>query len=206
MGKLMKVLIIEDIDTDATLIELEVKKFLPISEFLCVETREDFISSLEVFQPDIILSDYSLPCFDGLSALKLAMERVPETPFIIITGSQNEDIAVDCMKAGAGDYVIKEHLKRLGSAILNSLEQKVIRVERRLALEALHESEERYRNLIEVAPIGITVHSEGKIVFANPSGVKLIGATCMKELIGRPVSELIHPDCFEDNQTNRCKD
>ena len=98
-----RILIVEDLPTDAELNEREVRRVLPESEFQCVECREDFLAALAEFQPDLILSDYKLPRFDGMAALQLALELVPDTPFIIITGSMNEETAVDCMKAGAWD-------------------------------------------------------------------------------------------------------
>ena len=149
MDEELRILIIEDLPTDAELCEWEIKKALSGSRFMCVETREDFLVALETFQPAIIISDYMLPRFDGMTALKLAQENVPETPFIILTGSMNEETAVLCMKAGAWDYVIKEHIKRLGPAVLSALQQKQAHLERRTAEEALLESESLFRKLFE---------------------------------------------------------
>lgn len=146
MNQAIKFLIIEDLPTDAELNEREVRRILPCSEFLCVETRDDFLAALDSFRPDFILSDFKLPQFDGMSALKLAQERVPEIPFIIITGSMNEDTAVECMKAGAWDYVIKEHIKRLGPAVLSCLEKKRNLAER---LKAEKEQEKLQAQLIQ---------------------------------------------------------
>lgn len=135
----IRILIVEDLPTDAELNEREVRRVLPRSEFLWVETQEDYLTALEVYQPEIILSDYKLPLFDGLAALKLALELAPDTPFIIITGSMNEETAVECMKAGAWDYVIKEHIKRLGPVVVSCLVQKCLRLERKRAEEDLKE-------------------------------------------------------------------
>ncbi|TVQ97413.1 MAG: response regulator [Desulfovibrionales bacterium] len=90
MPEQTKVLIVEDLPTDALLVEHEVREVLPESTFLVVDTAPDFLAALDSFQPDVILSDYSMPEFDGLSALKLAQEHVPDTPFLVITGSINE--------------------------------------------------------------------------------------------------------------------
>jgi len=122
--EMTRILIVEDLPTDAELNEREVRRALPASEYMCVETREDFLAALESFKPDLILSDYKMPRFDGMAALQLALEHVPDTPFIIVTGSMNEETAVECMRAGAWDYVIKEHIKRLGPAVMCCLEQK----------------------------------------------------------------------------------
>lgn len=150
MSEVIKVLIVEDLPTDAELCQREVKKALDNCRFLRVETRRDYLVALDDFKPDIILSDFKMPAFDGMSALKLALGICPETPFIVITGSMNEDTAVECMKAGAWDYIIKEHIKRLGSVVLNVLKEKQLRIDKRKADEALKVSEERYRRISSI--------------------------------------------------------
>jgi putative nucleotidyltransferase with HDIG domain len=131
----MNVLIVEDVPTDAELCEREVRKVLGECRFQVVETRHEYLAALREFLPDIILCDYSMPGFDGLSALRLALENTPETPFIMVTGSVTENVAIECMKAGAWDYIIKEHSKRLGPAILSALEKKQTLVTKRKAEE-----------------------------------------------------------------------
>lgn len=197
MENIMKVLIIEDVPTDAMLIERIIKKEFPGSCFCRVETREDFIQALGEFAPELILSDYTLPAFDGMSALKIALDKVPDIPFIIVTGSINEETAAECIKSGAWDYVLKDHLMRLNSAVHHSLEQKKIRLERKLALQSLHESEERYRSIFEVASACIVVHSEGTIRMMNPAGLKLFGAKSEDEIIGKPILDLLGPSTLE---------
>jgi PAS domain S-box-containing protein/putative nucleotidyltransferase with HDIG domain len=150
VSETIRVLIVEDLPTDAELCEREVKNALKDCRFLRVETRRDYLAALQAFKPDIIISDFKLPAFDGMSALKLALEICPEIPFILLTGSMNEDTAVECMKTGAWDYVIKEHVKRLGSVVLNMLEEKRLRIDKRRADEALKVSEERYRRISSV--------------------------------------------------------
>jgi diguanylate cyclase (GGDEF)-like protein len=101
--------------------EREIREVLKPCVFKRVETEEDFVRALDEFKPDIIVSDYLMPSFNGMTALKLALEKTPLTPFIIVTGSMNEETAVDCMKAGATNYVIKQHLRRLGPAVLRAV-------------------------------------------------------------------------------------
>lgn len=183
MDDAIRILLVEDLPTDAKLAQREISKDLKSCEFQVVETREGYLSALEKFQPDIIVSDYRLPQFDGLSALKLALERTPLTPLIMLTGSLNEDTAVSCMKAGASDYVIKEHIKRLGPAILRALEEKQVRIERQQAEMALRESEERFRSVYENATIGIyRTTPDGKILMANPAAVRMLGYESFDEL------------------------
>ena len=121
MEDILKILFVEDVKSDAELIWRELSKNNIVFSKKLVDNSDDYLSSLEVFNPDIIISDYSLPQFDGMAALKMANEITPATPFILVTGSMNEEIAVECMKAGASDYVIKENLKRLGPAVHNSI-------------------------------------------------------------------------------------
>jgi len=173
----LKVLILEDLPSDAMLEEREARKTLGECRFLVVETRQDFLDALAGFEPDIILSDYSLPQFDGLSALMLAREHAPETPFIVVTGSINEETAVECMKAGAWDYVLKESILRLGPALQGALERKRDRLERRLAEEALRRSEALFRNLFEGhAAVKMLIDPRtGEIVDANRAAAAYYG-------------------------------
>jgi hypothetical protein len=149
MADRTRILVVEDQEADFELAWREVRKLLPQSDFQRVENAEAFLEALTAFEPDLIVSDYSMPLFDGLSALKLARQHRPDTPVVIYTCAINEDTAVECMKAGAADYVIKEHSKRLGPAVVRSLEEKQERLRRRDAEEALTESNERLRYLAE---------------------------------------------------------
>lgn len=152
METIYRVLIVEDVPTDAELNEREIQQVLKPCVFERVETRDDFLRALDKFKPDIIISDYSMPSFDGMTALKLTLERTPITPFIVVTGSMNEDTAVECMKAGATNYVIKQHLKRLGPAVLHAMEENKIRVER---LKAEEEIRKRVKELEEFYDIAV---------------------------------------------------
>jgi PAS domain S-box-containing protein len=145
----IRILFVEDLPSDTELAEREVQgegiRFTSIR----VETKEAFLKALEEFRPDLIISDYAMPAFDGMQALRLTKEYDPTIPFIVLTGSMNEETAVECMKAGATDYVIKERMKRLPYAIKEALEWKKVRQEKEAVLEALRESEEKYRQIVE---------------------------------------------------------
>jgi DNA-binding NtrC family response regulator len=148
----LEILIVEDNPNDAELNERAIREVLTGCVFKRVETQEDFLKALDEFKPDIIVSDYIMPSFDGMTALKLTLERAPLTPFIIVTGSMNEDTAVDCMKAGASNYVIKQHLKRLGPAVLHALGEKKIRLEK---IKAEEEIRTRVKELEEFYQIAV---------------------------------------------------
>lgn len=189
----VRILLVEDLPADAELAQYEIKQTLQSVVFNLVETQEDFLTALATFQPDLIISDYHLPNFNGLKALRLAQERLPFTPVIILTGAINENTAVECMKAGAADYVIKEHLKRLGQAVLHALEDKQAHQERRQAEAALRESEERYRTLVYTLPDAITVTDvAGNITFASPITLRFYGYEHEDEVLGRNILEWVH--------------
>ena len=177
MSETNRVLIVEDLPTDAELAEWEIRKTLGLCDFRRVETREEYLAALDEYYPSFIISDFKLPRFDGLTALRLALERCPDVPFIILTGSMNEDTAVECMKAGAWDYVIKEHVKRLGPAIQSALERQRVRTGNKRAEHALEASKTRYRRLFEAARDGILIldADTGRIVDVNPFLVELTG-------------------------------
>jgi two-component system, cell cycle sensor histidine kinase and response regulator CckA len=141
----LRILIIEDVPMDAELVEYELARAKIAFAAHRVDTREGFLRELDDFQPDLILSDYSLPRFDGMTALSLARQRAPTIPFLIVTGSVNEETAVQCMKAGATDYLLKSNLARIGPAIEGALAREESRRQKARAEEALRRSEANLR-------------------------------------------------------------
>jgi len=121
MDKIYHILLIEDLPSDAFLIKREIKKILNYCIFECVETKKDFTRSLNEFKPDIILSDFSIPGFDWLTAFNLTRKQSPLVPFIIVTGSANPDIAAECIKTGVNACITKLQIEKLGPVILNVL-------------------------------------------------------------------------------------
>jgi len=148
----VRILLLEDVPADAALIQRELTKAGLVFVSQRVDTRVAFEEALGVFAPDVILSDHGLPNFDGAAALQLVKERFPALPVILVTGSLNEETAVEFMKAGAADYVLKDHLTRLPQAIKRALRESRLREERELAVAALRASEEQYRALFENTP------------------------------------------------------
>jgi len=117
MEKKLKLLIIEDVSADAELMERELQKGGISINAKRIETREALIEAIDGFDPDLILSDYNLPKFDGLSALAIAQEKRPDIPFIVVSGAIGEELAVEALKKGATDYVLKDHLAKLVPAV-----------------------------------------------------------------------------------------
>lgn len=112
-----------------------------------VDTEDQFIQEIEERPPDLILSDYALPGFDGYAALDLAKKKCPQTPFIFVTGTMGEEVAIETLKNGATDYVLKHRLARLVPSVHRALREAQERAERRRAEEQLRESHARLRAL-----------------------------------------------------------
>ncbi|MCU0517814.1 MAG: response regulator [Oscillatoria sp. Prado101] len=190
----LRILLLEDSQLDAELIGANLTDGGIDCELVQVETRSDFLAALEGDNFDLILSNYALPNFDGLSALEIARRVCPEVPFIFVTGALGEELVIETLKLGAKDYVFKQRLERLVPSVVRALREVSEREERQAAQEALLESEERYRLLVELLPDTVFVQSQGKIVFINSAGVKLFGAVSPEQLLGKPILDFIHPD------------
>lgn len=141
MSEDLRILILEDVPADAELIRYELTESGITHTPCCVSDKASYFKALDEFSPDLILSDYSLPSFDGLSALKLAVGRCPDVPFIFVSGALGEETAVELLKQGAVDYVLKDRLFRLGPAITRALQEVRERRERQMAEEALKKRE-----------------------------------------------------------------
>jgi DNA-binding NarL/FixJ family response regulator len=121
MPERLRVLLLEDSAADGEQVAYELARGGIDASVLRVETEDAFLAALREFAPDIVLSDHSLAAFDGLSAIRAVRTQRPTTPVIIVTGSLDEKNAVDCLRAGADDYIGKDHLARLVPAIHSAL-------------------------------------------------------------------------------------
>jgi PAS domain S-box-containing protein len=157
-----------------------------------VETEADYLAHLPE-NPDAILADYTLPQFDALRALHLCQEHGLDIPFIVVTGSVSEEAAVACMKQGAADYLLKDRLARLGSAVQRVLREKHLRDEKWKAAVALRESEARYRSLVEASVQGMCIHQDGIVQFANPAMAQMLGYDSPHALIGQDFRSVVAP-------------
>jgi PAS domain S-box-containing protein len=181
----LRILILEDVPMDAELVEYELGRTNIPFDARRVDTRDAFLRELDQFQPDLILSDYTLPRFDGMAALSLARERAPTIPFLIVTGSVNEETAVGCMKAGANDYLLKSNLARIGPAIEAALARVRARAEKARAEEALRRSEANLRAIFNTSlQAFVLVDRDGTIKALNPTAVEWAD-----RILGRPVGE-----------------
>src|SRR5207249_1646824 len=116
-----RVLIVEDVPLDAQMMLYELEQGGMLIDSRRITDKAALVDALQSFVPDVILSDFSLPNFDGMSALRLRQQYCPDTPFIIVSGSLGEERAVQILKAGATDYVLKHDLTRLATAVERAL-------------------------------------------------------------------------------------
>jgi len=194
MEKKLNILLLEDAAADAELVERELVKAKIDFVSKRVETQEEFIRHLVEFQPNIILADYSLPQFTALDALRLLKERKSEVPFILVTGSHSEEVAVECMKEGADDYILKASLRRLPSALRNTISKKEAEREKLAVAAAFSRSKEQYRLITEnTRDLICLLDLQFKFIYASPSHQRVLGHPAA-DLIGRNCLDFIHPE------------
>jgi hypothetical protein len=172
----LNVLNVEDNPHDTELLGSILAAEWPECDLVRVETEEDYARVLLSRRFDLILSDFSMPGFDGLAALALARRHCADTPFLFVSGTLGEDTAVEAMKSGATDYVLKHRLNRLIPAVRRALDEAEERTRRRVAEETLHRREEYFRALIENASDLVTIlNPQGDILYQSPSVERLLG-------------------------------
>ncbi len=157
VNKEIKILILEDLDSDFELVNLELKRSGMVYGCRHAKSGEDFIKELEN-DSDVILADYNLPQFTALDALTIIKERKLRIPFILVTGTQTEEVAVECMKRGADDYILKANLTRLPTAIEHALHNKEIEDEKERVQRELEKSENKFRALYESMPLSVIIY------------------------------------------------
>jgi diguanylate cyclase (GGDEF)-like protein/PAS domain S-box-containing protein len=150
--EVVRLLLVEDVATDAELEVRELKRAGMRVEHRLVDREETFLAELEQFSPDVIISDFSMPHFDGMSALALARENAPNIPFIFVSGTIGEEYAIRALKNGATDYVLKTNLVRLPAAVERALHDASDRKARRKAEKKLAQTRERLQSIYESLP------------------------------------------------------
>lgn len=192
MKSALRILHLEDNLNDAELVQATLEGEGIPCDVVLVENRADFVSYLEKDGFDLVLADYTLPSFDGLSALAIAKERCPDLPFIFVSGVMGEELAIETLKSGATDYVLKSRLSRIVPAVRRALKEVEERSERKKA-EGAFEGLQRQNELI-LRSVGegiLGLDSGGNHTFVNPAAAAMLGYE-MKELIGKSAHEIWH--------------
>ncbi len=172
----LTVILLEDSPLDLELVQMTLEREGIPANILHTDDGATFARLIQDCQPDLILSDYYLPAFDGPQALTLTRKYYPNVPFIFVSGTMGEDIAIEALKQGATDYVLKHRLERLGPAIRRALAEFRLRRERERVAEALRESESRFRRLADGAPVLIWVTGpNGELQYTNRSFTQFAG-------------------------------
>lgn len=193
----LRVLIAEDNEMDQLLIQRELKKSELIYQSICVDNPEDYIKQLIQFNPDIILCDYSMPQFGAIDALKILERMALPIPLIIVTGTLSDEMAVSCLKKGAVDYILKDKLVRLPSAITVALDLTRSKKEKKEVIEHLRESEKQLRVITDVLPALLGyITLDFKFQFCN----KVFNDWFENEAEGASVETVLGPSIFGNIQ------
>ncbi len=169
---------------------------------------EEGLKMVDAGHYDVLLVDYNMPFLGGIEVIRALSSKGIPAPVIMVTGEGNESVAVEALKLGASDYVVKDvemrYLELLPVVIERVLSKEQMIKERQRMEEAIRESEERYRKLVELSPDGISIHAGGKFVFINPAGARLLGASQPDQIIGMSSMDAVHPD-FREMVKSRVK-
>ena len=187
----VRVLHVEDNPRDAELMKETLLAEQLDCDIVRVETREAYLAALDQGEFDLIVCDYSLPSFQGEEALEIAASKWSHIPFLFLSGTIGEEMAVEALKKGATDYVLKGNLARLSNAVHRALREAQERTEREKAEEALRNSEERYRRLFERNLAGVFRSTvAGRILECNQAFARIFGYDSPEELRGVGASDL----------------
>jgi PAS domain S-box-containing protein len=189
----LKILLLEDDANDATLIRIQLERHGVRADWQHATTEQEFRAALAA-PPDLVLADYKLPGFDGLAALKIVREQHPDTPFIFVSGALGEERAIEALKSGATDYVLKDRLQRLPAVVERALEEACAQRERRSMRVALDAHRLLLTTLIDSLPEAVhVIDDKGIVTLANQTLLKELSLPA-KAVIGKRFSELLPND------------
>ncbi len=198
----IKILVVEDDLADTKLLLRALADAAIESTVVRVETEPEYRHELSA-EPDVILCDYNLPQFDAMRALEIKRELAPAVPFLIISGSIGEETAVEAIQRGATDYLLKDRLGRLGSAVTHAIEQRKLRDGERQALEALRRSEEQFRGAFDDTGVAMVLSDiDNRFVRVNAAFGAMFGYAAA-EMVGMTMACITHPDHVAASLANR---
>ncbi|MEH2086083.1 hybrid sensor histidine kinase/response regulator [Nostoc sp.] len=187
----LRFLLLEDSLLDTELAQMILTEGGINCELIRVETGADFLAALETNAFDLILADYALPSFDGISALEIARNLCPEIPFIFVSAVLGEELAIEALKNGATDYVLKQRLGRLVPSVQRALREAKERRKRKQAEESLQKSEAKYRRIVDTSYEGIwMIDSKTRTEFVNQRISQMLGYPA-EEIIGRSIFDFM---------------
>jgi PAS domain S-box-containing protein len=208
----LRLLLVEDNSDDAELCLRLLRKAQFDMEADIVKTPEEFAERLRTTNYDVVLADYNLGNWTGMDALGLLQKNRQDVPLILVTGALGDQRAVECVKQGVADYVLKDRMERLPVAIYQAMEEKSLRNGRRQAERLLAESEANYRILAEVMPVAVFVQQNSHCCYVNRAAEHITGYSHM-ELLGMDFCQLIQSKmalsqhlakCLEGSQSTCC--
>ncbi len=188
----LRVLIVEDVRAESDLAIHQLARGGIQCTHLRIDSERTFRAALISFRPHIILSDFSLPDFDGMAALKIAVDEAPDVPFIFLSGTIGEERAIEALRRGAVDYVLKTNPARLVPAVRRALREVSERARRRIAEQQIRQSEERLRDIVDTSQDWIwEMDSSGQFVFSSESVRGILGAA-VEDVIGARFEDFLH--------------
>lgn len=194
----LRILFIEDNVDDVLLICRKLEKGGFSFTHSVVNNIDELQAALENEIWDLIISDYSLPNFDGLEALKIYKEFKMDIPFILVSGTIGEELAVKAMKEGAHDYLMKDRLERLVPAVEREIREFHVREKNRIAEKALKDSEKRYRELVEMSPDGILILHNEHIIYTNKGAAKILNFKTEYDSFNEDIKDyIVDKDCLK---------
>jgi len=196
----LRFVLLEDDPNDAELIQLQLAKDGIEVDWRHVVAERDYREALAGAPPDLVLADYTLPGFDGLAALKILLQHSPDIPFIFVSGSLGEERAIEALKSGATDYVLKDRLQRLPAVVMRALLEARERRERREAQSALEEQRVLLGTLIDSLPeIIYAVDTSNRVKVVNKALLDTLGRR-RDQVIGRTLSEISNDENVVDTE------
>jgi PAS domain S-box-containing protein len=200
MNLIIHILYIEDNPTDAQMVQGKLEAAGIACRITRVQSYDEFNAALRQDELDLVLADYRLPMCDGMSALRRVRELRPEIPFIFVSGTMGEEAAIEALTQGATDYVLKQNMMRLESAVRRAMQETQSRQEHKRMVKALADSEAAYRQIVGTANEGIwVIGPDTMTTFVNARMAEMLGCAG-EEMIGRPLTDFMFEEDGPDHE------